>query len=52
MNESTSSGSSILCSPANDSTDVHPDKAKQLDPKEFEKSGQTLTDEDDTDSDE
>jgi hypothetical protein len=31
--------------------DVHPDKGKQLDPKEFEKSGQTPTDEDDNDSD-
>ncbi|MGH3773389.1 MAG: hypothetical protein ACRDRW_18680, partial [Pseudonocardiaceae bacterium] len=29
--------------------DVHPDTAKQLDPKEFEKSGQTPTDDNDTD---
>jgi hypothetical protein len=27
--------------------DVHPDTAKQLDPKEFEKSGQTPTGDDD-----
>lgn len=32
--------------------DVHPDTGKKLDPKEFEKSGQTPTDEDNTDSDE
>ncbi|MGB6161390.1 MAG: hypothetical protein WCF33_06940 [Pseudonocardiaceae bacterium] len=30
--------------------DVHPDTAKQLDPKEFEKSGQTPTDDDDDDN--
>jgi hypothetical protein len=31
--------------------DVHPDTAKQLDPKEFEKSGQTPTDDDDNGDD-
>jgi len=31
--------------------DVHPDTAKQLDPKEFEKSGQTPTDDDANDDD-
>jgi hypothetical protein len=30
--------------------DVHPDTAKQLDPKEFEKSGQAPTDGDDDDN--
>jgi hypothetical protein len=31
--------------------DVHPDTAQQLDPKEFEKSGQTPTDDDDNGDD-
>ncbi|MGQ0774836.1 MAG: hypothetical protein ACT4NY_10530 [Pseudonocardiales bacterium] len=36
--------------PTRDS-DVHPDTAKQLDPKTFEKSGQIPTDDDDYDDD-
>ncbi|MGH3513557.1 MAG: hypothetical protein ACRDRB_14930 [Pseudonocardiaceae bacterium] len=31
--------------------DVHPDTGKELDPKDFEKSGQTAADDDDNEND-